>query len=198
MSMRLSNTRYEQIKGIVAALFLRYQINCIPVDSWLLAKRMNIQLTAFSELSNEQLQAAHLLCNGGIKYRVVDINNNSIQHILYDDTVNKGRQRFTILHELGHIVLNHKQESTLADAEADFFAKYAIAPPMLVHMLHPFDYLEIASAFGLSRTCAFNAMNYYNKWLNVQTKESYEYTLTSLFTSEDEMGNYRLRMQERA
>ena len=43
------------------------------------------------------------------------------------------RIRFTIMHEIGHIVLDHTEHSDLAESEANFFAKYALAPPPLVH-----------------------------------------------------------------
>lgn len=39
------------------------------------------------------------------------------------------------MHEIGHIVLDHSEGSELAEVEARFFAKYALAPPPLIHKL---------------------------------------------------------------
>ena len=56
------------------------------------------------------------------------------------------RQNWTILHEIGHIVLDHTGHSEHEEDEANFFAKYAIAPPVLVHKIGaecPQDIYEI-------------------------------------------------------
>ena len=46
-----------------------------------------------------------------------------------------GRINNTIMHEIGHIVLDHSEDSELAEKEVKFFAKYALVPPVLVHKL---------------------------------------------------------------
>ena len=93
------------------------------------------------------------------------------------------RIRFTIMHEIGHIILNHTEHSDLAESEANYFAKYALAPPPLVHELHIEDYLELSERFDISHQCAFYAMNNYNKWLRYGSPEyrDYEVTLINLF-----------------
>ncbi len=196
--MRLPNSRYEQIKGTVVDLFSRYGVDRIPVDPWKLSRDMGVKLVPFSSLSEEQLAAALRLSEGGLKFKLVNEHGRMGQIALYDDDAPLGRQRFTILHELGHIVLGHKQESELAEAEADFFAKYAIAPPMLIDLLKPLDYMDVAEAFGLSKECAFNSMRYYMKWLRVRGFKPYEYSLVSLFTSKDENGKLNLREERSA
>lgn len=72
---------------------------------------------------------------------------------------------FTILHELGHIVLNHTEDSDYADKEADFFAKFAQCPPVLIHKLGIRDVGGIMNHFDISYGAACNALDYYNKWL---------------------------------
>ena len=82
-----------------------------------------------------------------------------------NDNKSVERIRFTILHEIGHYILKHKQQSCLAEAEANFFAKYLIAPPILIHRINPSDYMEIAKIFKISEECAWYAFDYYQKWL---------------------------------
>ena len=55
--------------------------------------------------------------------------------IFYNDEKQYGRFNNTIVHEIGHIVLNHTEDSELAEKEVKFFAKYALVPPVLVHRL---------------------------------------------------------------
>ena len=37
------------------------------------------------------------------------------------------------MHEVGHYALGHIKEGDEEEAEAEFFAKYALAPPPLIH-----------------------------------------------------------------
>ena len=37
------------------------------------------------------------------------------------------------MHEIAHIILNHLEESDVAEAETNFFVGYAIAPIVLIH-----------------------------------------------------------------
>lgn len=196
--MRLTDSRYEQIKYGVVTLFQQAGMKTIPVDAWSLARKLGVELKPYSILTEEQRLAALRLCEGALKYRYVDPAGVSHWVIVYDDENPIGRQRFSILHEIGHIVLGHKQDSELADAEADFFAKFAIAPPMLVHVIKPCDYLDIAESFGLSNECAYNSMNYYNKWLRVPGYSPYEVSLIEMFTIEVAGGGRVLRMNRSA
>lgn len=197
MSHRLDDDRYVQIKMAVVGLYQELCVKTIPVDAWDIAKKLGITLLPYTSLNEEQREAALLLCNGGMKFNRI-YGGVMRTFVVYDDSTPIGRQRFTILHELGHVVLRHRQDSVLADAEADFFAKYAIAPPMLVYLIHPTDYLDIAEVFGLSRECAFNSMNYYNKWLRISGRKEYECDLVKLFAQKDNSGSYRLRVRKSA
>ena len=55
--------------------------------------------------------------------------------VVYNERKNYGRVNHTIMHEIGHIVLGHTEDSDLAEAEVSFFAKYALAPPILINKL---------------------------------------------------------------
>ena len=69
------------------------------------------------------------------------------------------------MHEIGHIILDHTEESELAESEANFFAKYSIAPPPLIHAAKCEAYLDIAEVFDISIQAAYYSMIYYQKWL---------------------------------
>lgn len=67
-----------------------------------------------------------------------------------DENIAFGRRNFTILHELGHIVLKHTEESDLADAEANFFAKFAQCPPILIYQYGLTSVGDIMEHFGVT------------------------------------------------
>ena len=97
--------------------------------------------------------------------------------------MNYGRINNTILHEIGHIVLDHTEESELAEAEVNFFAKYALVPPVLVYKLNIKSPNKISEIFDVSIQAGYYAYNYYRKWLNYggSILKEYELSLIGLF-----------------
>ena len=186
--MFLSYDRYEEIKRAVVDLFETTGIASVPVNPWLMAAKSGIRLIRYSELPEKEASKLRSLCDGGVFFK----NQELRPTIVYDDSVGVGRQRFTILHEMGHYILGHHQDSDLAEAEANFFAKYAIAPPMLVSLISPNDYIDIALAFGLSDDCAYYSMLYYQKWLKVPNLTDYELLLVTRFAFTGPSGEWVL------
>lgn len=82
---------------------------------------------------------------------------------------------------LGHAGLD--QNADIEEAEAGFFAKYAAAPPPLVHRLPDISPDSIRKTFCLSSSAAQYAYNYYKKWANCRKAKyiPYEETLIRLF-----------------
>ena len=177
--MKLSDEQYEFIKGEVVAVFERYDARCIPISGFELACKMGIKLIPYSALTKEQYMAAMKISNDG--FYLEDSFGNDI--IYYNDAISYKRLNMTLLHEIGHCVLDHKGESDEEEAEANFFAKYAAAPPPLVHYLRDKSPESIEAAFCISHTAAVYASNYYQKWLaygNIDYTD-YEIRLLRLF-----------------
>ena len=133
--MRLSDERYEEIKAEVIDLFIRYDVRCIPISGFELAMKMNIILAPYSSLSEEQRNAALEISSDGFYFEPGD----GTEKIYYNDEVGYERCNMTILHEIGHAVLGHHDgmDQDEAESEAAFFAKYAAAPPPLIHQICP-------------------------------------------------------------
>ena len=161
--MRLENSTYEFIKEEVTDLFVRYDVKCIPINGFELATKMGIILTAYSSLSLKKRKVAYKVSPDGFYLEPGD----GQELIFYNDRVEYERLNMTILHEIGHAVLGHSEDTDpeTAEAEAAFFAKYAIAPPPLVHKIHPERPEEIAAVFCISYEAALYALDYYHKWL---------------------------------
>lgn len=113
----------------------------------------------------------------------IEKNGQNVLYIYYDDSMYERRIRFTIMHEIGHIILEHTEHSDLAESEADFFARYALAPPPLIHKYKPEDYYELANIFQVSLECAMYAMRAYHMWLRYGPSDylDYEIVLLDLF-----------------
>lgn len=180
--MRLPGWRYEQIKREVVSLFAKTGEKSIPVDPFAMAGNLGIHVVSYSSLGDRGKDACIKKSKSGYKLLLEECDGSSTWYIYFNDEKPWGHVRFTVLHEIGHIALDHLQESDVAEAEANFFAKYAIAPPMLVSIIKPDDYMAIAEAFELSSECALYSWNYYRRWLRVPGFKDYEIDLKSMFT----------------
>ncbi len=178
---KLTDVEYEFIKGEVIHIFEKYNIKCIPVSGFEIASKMKITLIAYSSLSRKKLKTAMEVSEDGFF-----IEKDGREYIFYNDIDRcYERQNWTILHEIGHIVLDHSEDSELAEKEVKFFAKYALVPPVLVHKLKLDNPMDIADIFEVSFEAACYAYSYYQKWLQYGSSEytKYELTLLNLFQS---------------
>lgn len=177
--MRLTGEQYEFIKGEVVALFERYDVRCIPISGFELAYKMGITPIPYSSLTKKQWIAAMKLSPDG--FYMEKLSGADI--IYYNDQKPYERTNMTILHEIGHCVLDHRGGSEEEEAEAGFFAKYAAAPPPLIHRINPEKPEEIADEFYISFEAACYAMDYYHKWIQNSGEfyTDYELRLLQLF-----------------
>jgi len=161
--MRLDDSTYEYIKEEVAALFICYDVKCIPISGFELALKMGITLIPYSALSGEKKQAAMKMSPDGFYLE----RGDGKELIYYEDQKGYERCNMTILHEIGHAVLGHTESINpeIAESEAAFFAKYAASPPPLVHTIKPECPEEIADAFCISYEASVYSLIYYHKWL---------------------------------
>ncbi|MDO5399069.1 MAG: ImmA/IrrE family metallo-endopeptidase [bacterium] len=179
--MYLSDHRYEDIKRIVVDLFVRYGVSCVPVNGFELATKMGIKVIPYSAIQKSK----HWLLLKKSEDGFCVEKEKGEWYIFYNDKKDYGRINNTIMHEIGHIVLDHSEDSELAEKEVKFFAKYALVPPVLVHKLHIDSPAAIADMFEVSFEAACYAYSYYKKWLRFGSPEytNYEIMLLKLFES---------------
>lgn len=178
MSFRLSNNRCEEIKELVVKTFEELNICCIPISGFEIATKLGVAVIPYSSKDEEAQQLMLVASEDGFS-----LKRNDIWYIFYNDSKDYRRINNTLTHECAHIILDHSERSDLAEAEAKFFAKYAIAPPPLVHKLELKNPQEIFSHFDISFEAAVYAYNYYLKWLTFGEKDytNYEIRLLTLF-----------------
>jgi Zn-dependent peptidase ImmA (M78 family) len=161
--MKLTDQEYESIKQEVIDILARYDIRCTPISGFEIAQKMGIIVMPYSALTKKQRQAVEEISSDGCYMEPGD----GREYIIYNDTEGYARSNMTLLHEIGHCVLGHDDDTdpALAEAEANFFAKYIIAPPPLIHQIKPTCPEDIQKYFCVSHQAACNALNYYHKWL---------------------------------
>lgn len=177
MGFRLSNNRCEEIKNIVVNTFTKYNIKCVPISGFEIATKLGVTVIPYTAFSTEIQTLLLKQSDDGLSIE----KSSDEWFIFYNDAKVYGRINYTIMHEIGHIILNHSQESELADAEANFFSKYALAPPVLIHELGLKNPNEIANQFDISFEAAIYALKYYHKWLQYGENSYTDYELKLLY-----------------
>ena len=175
MEVKLSGIRCEEIKRDVAKMFVDYDITCVPISGFEIAVKMGIKVTRYSAYS-KRIKAILLRESSDGFSMMVD----NQWYIFYNDEKNYKRINFTIMHEIGHIVLDHTEDSELAKKEADFFAKFALAPPVLIHRMKLETAEDVSNIFGISHEAAGYALLYYQKWLNYGGRDYKDYEIRML------------------
>lgn len=176
MGISLSHARYEEIKQIVVDLFVHYDVRCIPVSAFEVAAKMGIPVIPYSAIPDNKRR---LLLRESEDGFVVEKTARE-WYIYYNDQKDYGRVNNTIMHEIGHIVLDHSEDSELAEKEVKFFAKYALAPPVLIHKLGIKNAYEVYEHFDVSLEAAGYAYEYYKKWLAYGKNDYTDYELRLL------------------
>lgn len=171
--MKLIGKKCEEIKREVVFMYEETGIDTCPIDCFELARRLHYVLRPYSSLSTEGRAEALMTDPDG--YSKVEENpiTGMLQYVIYfnDLTItNTGRIRMTVFHEIGHCYLGHHDHpddslSELEEAEAKFFAKYAIAPPPLINVKNCEDMWDIQDQFNTSLEASQNIFVYFQKWI---------------------------------
>lgn len=174
----LSDKRYEEIKETIVDLFVNLNINCTPISGFEVAINLGAKVIPYSAYSERIQELMRMESEDGFS-----IKTSNCWSVYYDDNRPYGRINNTLMHEVGHIVLDHTEDSELAEKEANFFAKYALAPPVLIFRFDLHNPSEVAERFGISESAAEFAWHYYQKWLRFggETYKNYEIKLCHLF-----------------
>lgn len=151
--MVLDRQRYDEIASLVARLLNELKINCIPIDPFEIGARLGFELVSYSSTSPQVHELAMMESKDGFSF----LSDHS-WIILYNDKKPNTRIRFTIAHEIGHILLDHSQASELAEAEANYFARYLIAPPVLIQLVAHLGISLVADLFCICLETATYAL----------------------------------------
>ncbi len=162
--MRLPSWRYEEIKQKIARLLRKAGFSRYPLDCFELCEKLGIKVHCYSE-SPTWIQQLNCLSEDAFCFPKTE-DKYFVWEIWYNDSKPQNRIRFSIMHEIGHIWLDHSEHSDLAEVEANYFASYILAPLPLIYVLKLDDINKIAVAFFISSECAGHIMEQYENWLN--------------------------------
>lgn len=142
---------YKKARNASWQALIDNKVDSLPVDIVRIVQNNGIRL-----LKNSQ---ANELRQGEAGISIFDGNQ---WFIVYDDTLPIGRKRFTVAHEIGHIVLGHPLiagfharttggELPQTESEANIFASRFLAPACVLWGLN------VHTAADISRICEISA-----------------------------------------
>ncbi len=146
--------KYKTARNASWQCLIDYNIDRLPVMiSSIVEKSENIRL-----IKNSRVNILKDKSSG------MTVCENKIFNIIYNDTENSRRCRFTIAHELGHIFLGHLLINTPAyrtfavrddnESAANVFARDLLAPACVLHELNVIAAADISNLCNISLEAA--------------------------------------------
>lgn len=175
--------KYKNIRNAAWQCLIDYQVTELPVKISEVAKKANVSI-----LKNSKVRELKEKESGK------SILQNDRFYIIYNDSESPARCRFTIAHELAHILLGHVlinsfkyrnfEKRDEEEQEAEMFAARLLAPACVLHELQAFSAEQIQQVCNISYIAAKNraermqvleARNkYYLHPLERQVKQQFE------------------------
>lgn len=179
-TVRLPSKVYDRIEIKVVELYKRLRITRVPINPFIIASQLGFVVKKYSSLPRNVQIELKTREKEGLSHYDPELGT----FVIYcDDSMSYTRVRFTLMHEIGHIILGHREESALARKMADYFSAYALAPSPLMRHYECEDYMDVANKFAVSQECADICFQRFTNWLYYGGKmKSYETELIDLFS----------------
>lgn len=156
MTRKLTHHQYERLKSLAADLIEDYELT-YPLQPLTIADLLGIRVT----VNPQGLPAAAWFCDTDDGYTEVAQSSHGLKHHIHlNGTKPPLRQRFTTMHEVGHVWADHLRPGQTiahetAEGEANFLASYLLAPDALAMEWVPdMDVRGIADVFQMSEEAA--------------------------------------------
>ena len=149
-------SKYRQSRDLAWQILLRHNVTELPVKISSICKAMGISIVSY-ENAEPFLKALHL------SEHMLENDGFTVENIIfYNDKCIVPRQRFTVAHELGHILLHtesvYNREPSANDNpiehEANVFASRLLAPACVLKGLGVTTAEQIARFCDISITAA--------------------------------------------
>lgn len=147
----VSRARQVEIEVEIVEMLKDYDLASYPMSIGKVAEALGIALVPYSSLGKEERELALAASEDAFGIHNADF---TVSKIAFNDMEGSyfNRSRFSGGHEVGHIHLEHTEDTPNREAEADYYAGYLLAPHPLV-LTMPRE-TSVADKFGISQMCA--------------------------------------------
>lgn len=135
-------------------------IKYFPFNCLNLLQHYGYKIYTYAELKHKNEE----LYNMCISYSEDAFRIGSKFLIAYNDQKPDSRIRFSLMHELGHHILEHRNNSAGNEAEANYFASNILAPRMAIYYAKCKTIYDIKRTFSLSTAASKCAADDFYFW----------------------------------
>lgn len=181
------NTRYRYATNKAYEILL-YNNSTFPIDVFNInIPNMRMKIISMQYYSSKcNVKLKDLTQDGTFNdgYIILEKEKNRVTILYNEDIECVERKRFTIAHEIGHVVLRHDGYSVINEKEADVFASQLLLPHCILERLIKLgkdiniEYLN--SKFGLSHKAAKISMERVLTKIRTNAEVPYEKELLEL------------------
>lgn len=152
---------YQKVRNAAWQILLDLKIESLPVNPAAIFLQLGIPIGSYIE--NQNLIKHYHLEQVTKNSSGLTLHTESKLIVLFNSTESKERIRFTLAHELGHIVCGHVYKGSVTlrnkepgnndnkiEREANMFAARLLAPSCVLHECHLFDTESISRVCGIS------------------------------------------------
>ena len=152
LSNNISKGMYYKISRLARQLIIDNNINSLPVNLGQLILNNHWRVISYAKAFDIVNLEEHKImqeCSGYVQ----KLNGN--YYIFYDNTLDIPTQRFTIAHEIGHIVMQHfANMSPSREKEANMFASRLLMPMCVLYECNINSYTELKQMCNVNENLA--------------------------------------------
>jgi len=152
---------------------MRFGVNMPNDPMWVLHQMTQVNVYTYKQAARNMgmLYAKFQRLYGhldGFSIRHTDKNGIQAWAVCYYPHKLHARERFTLAHELGHVILDHKGSSAAEEAEADWYAACFLVPQEILN--HTRNATALARMCYVTRSMAARRLSMETAQLNLGTK----------------------------
>lgn len=150
---------YNKAEHLARQLILKQRYSAFNIDPKCLVLSKNIIFESFQNYSTKVWMNSPFIVGRNLLDSGCLLKYKGINLILYNDTIKKERLKWTLAHELGHVLLEHKKDTSVEEIEANCFATELLMPQIVMLELNclidgRLDARIVCDMFGVSKTAA--------------------------------------------
>lgn len=160
----------NQIRKVAANALITCNIHSFPIDCFAILKQYGFRVYSYLELQKKKPELYNLC----ISYSQDAFCINSLNLIAYNSQKSANRIRFSLMHELGHHLLRHRNDLPSNEDEANYFASNILAPRIAMYYAHLKSVNEVGQFFTFLLPAAYYAATGFFMGLNREKEAARE------------------------
>ena len=159
--IRLPQWRHEEIEQAIVTLYEKIDARFVPLEPLAIAQALGYGPIPYRALGPKIWPLLHAASPDALTCWFF---GQETPLILYDDRQPSRRCVFSMMHEIGHAWLGHREHSKLAEIEANKFASAALCPLPLLDRSGLLEEEGVVKYFGVSVDCARLRLEALARW----------------------------------